>query len=173
MAYRRHSSLFRMSSTTKYKCYTFNGSYLDDVELREELNAPPDCRVVWDGITFHTTTVENAESILRDGPIPQETEIAGTVFGFYRQTQEAAFWCSAIPLDIPREATISHLEGQELVTLGVKVSWNDMYRQMVWDTNWPCLHFAFDRDDVESVCVLEDWKQFRSPEALERLERLR
>jgi hypothetical protein len=173
MAFRIKRPMFKMTSTTEFHRYTFYGSYLDDAEMREELNAPPDCRVIWSGITFHTTTKQNAESILLHGPLAQESEITGSVFGFHRETLQPAFWCSAIPLDIPREVAIPHLDGQELVTLGVQVSWYNAYAQLQWEDNWPCIQFALQPEDVDAVVVLDDWKRFRSPEALERLETLR
>ncbi len=163
--------LFRVSSPAEFPSYVCYNTALDDPALREELNAPEDCRHVFMGAAFHSTSRSNAESILRNGPTPQAAVIRGSLFGFHRTTRAPAFWCSSIPLQVPAEAEIEHLAGEEIVTLLVKVSWNRAYDRISWDgSSWPCIEYGLQPEDVDSVQLLDDWQRFRSKEVLKRLE---
>lgn len=153
----------------KFWCIDVKGSPFDDPDVRHDTGAPIDCRAGWvadDGtvMLFHTTTRENAESILANGPRENVCRI-----GFAGIEQPKAFWCSTIPLWFPYEQWMPHLDGADLKTLAVFVSQHVSSHRGWFNSTWPCVQYAIKACDVIRIARCDNPRRFRDPDAVAKL----
>lgn len=156
-----------------FKRGEITGHPFNDNDIRQDCGVPVDGLTMWSNqvgeiFSFHLTTRQAADSILRTGPKPNVCCV-----GFGGEEMPSAFWTSTIPLVHPHEIFMPHLDGQPLVTIGVTVLVEIALERIHFHPTWPAVQMALQVEDITSLVVVNNPTRFRSSEAIANIERCR